>query len=421
MDSDNVIRKSDIPWIIRTDDKPPIVDTLHFQPGQESDARTYGEVLFYIPDSNYNRSDNYYRSPQVLEAQYMNVTEALTKCGPYLKSVDANTLSETDRHTHEFILQMLSGDDVDFSSIETADIPTYIKKFVASIQGSLPPDSDIPKLVKNIYQRSQYMTGFNNGPEIYDEIAAELMKIRTSENGSPAMTELTYQQRVMMHEQTHLADAQSESGRLIDCLRTYDRLRSERNVKGALPPEMDNLRRIHSLLHDVLEARAYVAECTGSLVHDADDSVDRYSHTALAHRLASLLRMTLLLDARAYENAFIHNDPRAIRGVGVIHEEHDGGALLYAFNENIDPDKIFGDLSYDSLIPPEDLVGEDAYRNAVVQKIKGLIQDPEEARKKLESSWDTYGILLKGLVEKFEAEVVLLEGDENTPIPETTT
>jgi len=419
MDEEFVIRPDDIATTIRSNDTPPHVNALSFQQSQDSDARVYGDVLLYIPDSNYDRFDNYYRYPQVLEAQYMHATEVLGMCAPHLKVVDVSTLSEPELHTHQFILQMISGEDVDFSSIETAQIPAYLRKFVTDIQGSLPPDSLLPKLVENMNRRSKIMTAFDNGPEIYDEMAAVLMKIRSGENGSSAMTDLTYEDRVRMHEQTHLADAQDKSGRIIDCLRTYDRLCTEQKNKHGLPPEMGNLRRIKSLMHDVLEARAYVAECTGSPVREASNEDERYSHTALSHRLMSLLRMTLLLDANRFENTFIHNDPRAARGIGVIHEEHDGGSLLYAFSENIDPDRILEDLSYDSLIPAEDFEGDDASRNAIVERIRALMQDPEEARRKLEANWDTYGTLLNGLVDKFNAEVASLETDESTPILQT--
>lgn len=415
MDTEGVIKPEDIAVTIRSDEVSPHVDTSYFNPGDREDKeRTDAWVRLYLPEDASNIEGNYYSSLQITDRLYIGLPDAIKESKPYLHLINVEDLTEPEQKAHQALMQLASDGDGDFSEVDFQELLNILVKIKKELQERPNADaSAFTDAMGTIYRRSYFLDSGKKSRETYEELARATLQFKSEDQDSEAFSELSYEDRVVMHERTHLIDSQANAGRLIDCLRRYDALCLQKKEEDALPAEMLTARRLRGLIHDALEARAYVSECTGTMVRGNPDNAKRYSHTALSQRLLSLVYSTLYYPEAHFNKSFIRNTPVGIKGTGAIHEEHNGGSLLIAFLDRLDTSKILEDLSYESLIDLEESTDDDPHRTAVVQKVTELIQDPVLAQARLEESWVPLGELFESLVLRFDEELTKVESTKN--------
>ncbi len=425
MDSDNVIRPGDIAEIIHTDEKPPQVGVTYFANNDTNKATPDLEMKLVIPETEYKGKDNYYSDGAFIDLLYIRLPEALKAAREHLSSIDVSQLTPAEQSSYQDLINLTSGEHTDLGSINFDAVHNLLMKVAIDLkEKGDPQDRALIRALLSAYPRLPNMDNFSDSRKTYADLVHEAMKSKYDAKDSAAYKDITYERRIGMHEQTHLADHQAHAGRLVSVDRRYE-FALRRHADN--PSAIATMRQIRTIIGDVLEARAYIAEISGRMIRDSHQTDEGYYHPGMCMKLLLALQKTLVLSNERFTDMFVRNDAEIIPGIDVIHEEHVGGALLLAFIDKDSKEKIIQDLSYERVLVDEEPDVNEPHRVAIIKTFQDLIRNPQLSQSRLEESWDVLGGLLDSLVTRLDDELNVLEPEsasdhhEDSPIPETTT
>jgi hypothetical protein len=231
----------------------------------------------------------------------------------------------------------------------------------------------------------------------FPEEAAALVLARKAQEAirlcpSTPLEEMSGSERTTLHERTHLSDFQHDSGRFLKMYDSFRQATAQANGRKEDAPQLneaiyaeERIRKMWTILKDLSEARAYIAQACGTMV--AEPANVSYYHGILILRIFDLqLGITTGTDII---RVFMDN--------GNDHECHWGGTLLLTIFDPMQVDTIVENLNYSSMKP---------YDEEQLMTLFGeLIDNPKRMEDMLMQAQGPFGELMNKLMDAYDVEL----------------